>query len=111
MMTKKVTDDRLKTCVGFVRYLKSRCMPGPGPLTIEAYEDIEAALVELQERRAAEPADSPYNWSACDEHETVFPKGDSCPKCVAAEPTPPQCVCPFDATACPVHTENRTGDV
>jgi hypothetical protein len=54
-MTKKVTDDRLETCIGFVRYLSSRRMPGPGPLTIEAYEDIEAALVELQERRADEP--------------------------------------------------------
>lgn len=27
----------------------------------------------------------PANWDCCDEHETVFRKGDACPKC---EPEP-----------------------
>lgn len=32
---------------------------------------------------AADPQ-SPFNWDACDEHETVFPKGAECPKCLVS---------------------------
>lgn len=32
-----------------------------------------------------DPANDPANWDCCDEHETVFWKGDVCPKC---EPEP-----------------------
>lgn len=33
-----------------------------------------------------DPDNDPANWDCCDEHETVFRKGDACPKC---EPEPP----------------------
>lgn len=31
-------------------------------------------------------SEDPAMWDACDEHETTFPKGDSCPQCIADEP-------------------------
>jgi hypothetical protein len=33
-----------------------------------------------------EEVSSPSNYSACDEHETTFPKGGQCPKCVEKRP-------------------------
>jgi hypothetical protein len=43
----------------------------------------DAALRALPDEPAADPQ-SPFNWDACDEHETVFPKGAECPKCLVS---------------------------
>lgn len=54
-MTKpRVPADRLQLGLEFIRFQLSREMPGPGPSTRTVYEEIEAALVELQERRTAD---------------------------------------------------------
>jgi hypothetical protein len=45
----------------------------------------EVKLSELREyfEPPANPQ-SPFNWDACDEHETAFPKGAECPKCLVS---------------------------
>jgi hypothetical protein len=40
---------------------------------------------ELSELLSAHPP-TPYDYSACDEHETTFPKDGQCPKCVEKRP-------------------------
>ncbi len=35
----------------------------------------------LDELLDPDPDNDPANWDCCDEHETVFRKGDACPKC------------------------------
>jgi hypothetical protein len=40
---------------------------------------------EEDEPEASEEEFDPSEWDACDEHETVFPKGDPCHMCETAE--------------------------
>jgi hypothetical protein len=54
----------------------------------------------MNETNRTLPTEGLADWDLCDEHETTFPKGDACPKCIEDyEPPEPdgECYCGTEA--------------